>query len=146
MEQLATHGLMSLDDEQTIVASIIEACPNVRCYNAIGCLPHESIILAGMIDAFVAPIGAGLAKTRWIANKPGVGYSNTTFLQPGNYDGFLYDRFRDDLVPMRYVDQAEVQDVEEAHHGEKSRANFTMPWHAPFRELTALLQMLSLLL
>lgn len=140
MEQLASHGLMSLDDEQAIAASIIEACPNVRIYNSLGCLPHESLVLAGVIDAFLAPIGAGLAKTRWIANKPGVAFSNTIFLQPGSSDGFLYDRFRDDLVPMRYVTQAEVQDVDEARHGEKSRANFTMPWRAPLRELMTLLQ------
>lgn len=140
MEQLASHGLMSLEDEQAIASAIIERCPNVRIYNSLGCLPHESIVLAELIDAFLAPIGAGLAKTRWIANKPGIGYSNATFLQPGHNDGFLYDRFRDDLVPMRYVDQAEVQDVEEARHGEKSRANFAMSWQAPVRELRTLLE------
>lgn len=140
MEQLATHGLMSLDDEQVIAASIMQACQNVRFHNTLGCLPHESIMLAVTIDAFMAPVGAGLAKTRWIANKPGVGYSNATFLQPGNCEGFLYDRFRDDLVPMRYVDHSEVQDIEETRHGEKSRANFTMSWGAPLRELKALLQ------
>jgi len=140
MEQLASHRVMSLDDEQAIASSIIESCPNVRFYNAIGCLPHESIVLAGVIDFFLAPVGAGLAKTRWIANKPGVGFSNPTFMRPGNHDGFLYDRFRECLVPMRYVDQAEVQDVGGARHGEISRANFSMPWHAPLRELRALLQ------
>ena len=142
MEQLASHALMSLADEQAIAASIIAACPDVRFHNALGCLPHESIILAEAIDAFLAPIGAGLAKTRWIANKPGVGFSNQTFLRPGSNDGFLYDRYRDDLVPMRYVDRAEVQDVEEARHGETSRANFTMPWRAPLQELATLLRAL----
>ncbi len=140
MEQLASHRVMSLDDEQAIAASIIEACPNVRFHNALGCLPHESIVLAGVIDFFLAPVGAGLAKTRWIANKPGVGFSNPTFMQPGHHDGFLYDRFRECLVPMRYVDQAEVQDVGGARHGEMSRANFSMSWRAPLRELRALLQ------
>ena len=142
MEQLASHALMSLADEQAIAGAIMAACPNVRFFDALGCLPHESITLAEAIDAFLAPVGAGLAKTRWIANKPGVAFSNQSFLQPGSNDGFLYDRFRDDLVPMRYVDQAEVQDIEEARHGEKSRANFTMPWQAPLRELTALLRTL----
>ncbi len=112
-------------------------------YDAIGCLPQESIVLAEAIDAFLAPIGAGLAKTRWIANKPGVGFSNTTFMQPGNYDGFLYGRFRDDIVPMRYVSQAEAQDVEAMRHGEPSRANFSMSWQSPLRETRTLLQMLG---
>lgn len=142
MEQLASHALMSLADEQAIAMAIMAACPNVRFHNALGCLPHESIILAEAIDAFLAPVGAGLAKTRWIANKPGVAFSNQSFLRPGSNDGFLYDRFRDGLVPMRYVDQAEVQDVEDARHGEKSRANFVMSWRAPLRELTALLRTL----
>ena len=142
MEQLATHGLMSLHDEQVIAGQIIEACPNTRFYNSLGCLPHESIILAGVIDAFLAPIGAGLAKTRWIANKPGVGYSNSTFLQPESRDGILYDLFHDASVPMRYVERAEVRDVEDARHGEKSRANFSMSWRAPLRQLTSLLQTL----
>lgn len=140
MAQVATHRLMSLDDEQAIAASIIRACPTSNIYNSIGCQPHESIVLADAIDAFVAPIGAGLSKTRWVANKPGVGFSNKTFMQPGNYDGYLYSRFRDDQVPMRYVDWAEIDDVEDSRHGEKSRANFSMSWRAPLRELTLLLE------
>ena len=140
MAQVGSHGWMSLDDEQAIAGAIIQACPKVRIFNALGCLPEESIVLAQMIDAFLAPIGAGLAKTRWIANKPGVGFSNTEFLQPGNYEGFLYDRFRDSPVPMRYVEQAEVHNVGDARHGQTWRSNFSMCWRAPLRELKALLQ------
>ena len=140
MAQVGSHGWMSLDDEQAIADAIIHACPDVRIYNALGCLPQESIVLAQMIDVFLAPIGAGLAKTRWVANKPGVGFSNTEFLEPGNYQGFLYDHFRDSPVPMRYVGQAEVQNVGDARHGETWRSNFSMCWRAPLRELKALLQ------
>jgi len=139
MAQVGSHGWMSLDDERAIAASIIAACPSVRFHSGIGCLPHESIILADAIDAFAAPIGAGLAKTRWIANKPGVGFSNASFMVPGNFQGFLYDRFRDTPVPMRYVDSSEVQDVEDAQHGEIWRANFSMGWQAPLRELRTVL-------
>ena len=142
MVQVATHGWMSLDDEQAIAASIIDACPNVRVYNALGCLPHESIILAGAIDAFLAPIGAGLAKTRWIANKPGVGFSNEAFMVPGNYQGFLYSGFRENPVPMRYVGPAEVHDVGDALHDQVWRTNFSMSWLAPLRELKILLETL----
>lgn len=142
MAQVGSHGWMSLDDEQAIADSIIAACPNVRIYNAIGCLPHESIVLADAIDAFVAPIGAGLAKTRWVANKPGVGFSNESFMAPGNFQGFLYDRFREDAVPMRYVDLSDVKDVGDAQHGEVWRSNFSMSWQAPLRELKTLLKAL----
>lgn len=140
MTQVGSHGWMSLNDEQVIADAIIQACPKVRIYNALGCLPEESIVLAQTIDAFLAPIGAGLAKTRWVANKPGVGFSNTEFLEPGNYQGFLYDHFRDCPVPMRYVGQAEVRNVGDARHGETWRSNFSMCWRAPLRELKALLQ------
>lgn len=142
MDQVGSHGWMSLDDEKAIAASIIEVCPDVHFYNALGCLPHESIVLATAIDAFLAPIGAGLAKTRWVANKPGVGFSNASFMVPGNFQGCLYDRFRENPVPMRYVDHSEVQDVGDAQHGEVWRANFTMPWKAPLRELKSLLETL----
>ena len=139
MAQVGSHSLMSLADEQAVAASIVGDCPGVRIHDAIGCLPHESIMFATAIDAFAAPIGAGLAKTRWIANKPGIGFSNTTFLQPGHYDGRLYDHFRDNLVPMRYVEQAEVRDIEAARHNERGRANFSMSWRAPYEALRALL-------
>ena len=142
MDQVGSHGLMSLDDERAIAASIMAACPGTRFHDALGCLPQESIVLATAIDAFVAPIGAGLAKTRWVANKPGVGFSNATFLQPGHYDGRLYDAFRDVLAPMRYVDQSDVADTEEARHNEKGRANFSMSWQAPCQALKALLDAL----
>lgn len=142
MAQVGSHGWMSLDDEQAIAASIVDACPNVRFRNALGCLPQESIVLADTIDAFLAPIGAGLAKTRWIANKPGVGFSNASFMTPANYQGFLYGRFREDPVHMRYVEHSEVHDVGDAQHGEAWRANFSMPWLAPLRELKILLETL----
>lgn len=142
MEQLGTHGLMSLDDERAIGAGIVAACPGVAIFDSLGCLPHESIVLADAIDAFVAPIGAGLAKTRWVANKPGVGFSNRTFMQPGNHGGFLYNYHFDEPTPMRYVDQADITDVDEARHGETARANFSMSWRAPFEQLRTLLQAL----
>ena len=132
---------MSPSDEQAVAAFIVEACPNVRIYNSLGCQPCESIVLAEAIDAFVAPIGAGLAKTRWVANKPGIGFSNQVGMLPGNYD--LYDRFRDDPVPTRYIDPTEAADIEDSRHDEKSRANFSMSWQAPYRELRLLLDTLS---
>lgn len=137
---IATHGWMSPSDEQAIADFIVEACPDVRIYDSLGCEPSESIVLAVAIDAFLAPIGAGLAKTRWVANKPGVGFSNQIAMLPGNYD--LYDRFRDNPAPMRYISLTDVTDVEDSRHGEKSRANFSMSWHAPSREIKALLDTL----
>ncbi len=139
MDQVGSHGLMSVNDEQAIAEAIINACPNVRFFNSIGCFPHESITLAIRIDAFLAPIGAGLAKTRWVVTKPGVGFSNETFMKPGNYDGYLYNHFRVSSVPMRYVHPSDVKDVDDIRHNEKGRVNFSMSWEAPLRELRHIL-------
>ncbi len=79
-----------------------------------------------------------MAKYRWITNKPGVAYSNEKCLSPGDPDGHLYERFREDLVPMEYVDIADVTDVE-VRHGERFRANFSMDWQAPHRKIASLL-------
>lgn len=123
-----SHVQMDATQEQAIAEDIINGCPDVDIFNTINCPVQESIIVAMMIDAFLAPIGAGMAKYRWIANKPGVAYSNTLFLQPTSYDGRLYDSFRDDPTPIEYVDADLVETIDEGHLGEKTRANFSIDW------------------
>ena len=129
MEQ-AGHSPMSAEEEGRIAAAIIGACPGVRFNNSIGCLPQESIVLAEMVDAFIAPVGAGLAKTRWVANKPGVAFSNRTFMAPGSYDGFLYDGFREGQQPgsMRYVGAEHITDKRDPFETDAGRRNFSVAW------------------
>ncbi len=145
MEQ-AGHSPMSLDEENRIAEAIIAACPGIRFKNSIGCLPQESVVLAETVDAFVAPIGAGLAKTRWIANKPGVGFSNQTFMTPGNYDGYLYDNFREGQQPgaMRYIAAGHVTDRDVPPGAESGRSNFSIPWQPIYQQLAELLDELGI--
>jgi hypothetical protein len=135
-----SHVQMTISEEQELAKHLIASCPGVRIFNSVGCSPAESIVLTEMIDAFLAPIGAGMAKYRWISNKTGVGYSNTIFLSPGDLAGHLYDSYRDDPVPMVYVDPADVSDVDEGHRGDRSRANFSMDWQVPLRLVADLLE------
>ena len=129
MEQ-AGHSLMSVEEEMRIAAAIMGACSGVRFRNSVGCLPQESVVLAEAVDAFIAPVGAGLAKTRWVANKPGVAFSNRTFMAPGSYDGFLYDGFREGQQPgsVRYVAAEHVTDRHGPFETDAGRRNFSVAW------------------
>lgn len=131
----ATFAPMSMEEEQAIAERIVAACPAAQVVNAIGCTPAEGVLWCSVIDAFAAPIGAGLAKSRWIANKPGVGFSNRTFLESGHFEGYLYSHFREAPSTMLYVAREDVTDADEGHHGMVGRANFNMDWHAPLAKL-----------
>jgi hypothetical protein len=132
IHSLDTHAYMSLDEEQRLVKHIVDLCPGVRIHDSVGCAPAESIVWCDTVDAFLAPIGAGMAKYRWITNKPGVAYSNETCLLPNSYDGRLYERHRDGSVPMEYVAREVVKDVDKERHGLAFRANFSMPWEVAY--------------
>ncbi len=131
----SSHAFMSLEAEQELAKNIIASCPGVYIENTIGCTPAEGIIWADTIEVFLAPVGAGMAKYRWITNKPGVAYSNETCLTPGEANGHLYEECRDDLVPMKYIELEDVTDVDKERHGERFRANFSMSWQAPYRKI-----------
>lgn len=134
-----TFAPMSMEGEQAMAERIAAACPAVRIVNAIGCTPAEGVLWCSAIDAFAAPIGAGLAKSRWIANKPGVGFSNRTFLEDAHFEGYLYSHFREAPLAMLYVAQDDVTDTDDGHHGMVGRANFSMDWQAPLAKLRTLL-------
>jgi hypothetical protein len=134
-----TFAPMSMEEEHAMAERVAAACPAVPIVNAIGCTPAESVLWCSVIDAFAAPIGAGLAKSRWIANKPGVGFSNRTFLEDGHFEGYLYSHFREAPSAMLYVAREDVVDADEGHHGMVGRANFSMDWQAPLARLRTLL-------
>jgi hypothetical protein len=142
-ERGSTHGLMSLEAEAALAARIEAGLAGaLRVENAVGAPMAESLALCAAADAFLAPIGAGMAKCRWIANKPGLAYSNPMMLRPESYDGRLYDNPRFREAPRRAVFLApgQVREVEAQRHGQAFRANFSMDWralHAPARALLA---------
>ncbi|MFG1411939.1 tetratricopeptide repeat protein [Xanthobacter sp. VTT E-85241] len=128
-----THALMSLEAEEKISDPIVDACgDDGRIFNSIGCTIAESLVLADLADCFIAPVGAGMAKYRWIANLPGVAFSNVAFSQAQSFDGRLYDHFREGAVAAVHVAPEDVRDVQE-RLGVASRANFSMDWQALHR-------------
>lgn len=136
-----THGLMSLEAERALAARILAGVGDAaRMEDSIGCPIAESMVWCELVDAYLAPVGAGMAKYRWIANKPGVCFSNRSFLSPWSFDGHLYDNFRDDAVPGVYLLPEQVEDVEEARHGSSTRANFSMDWRLAYAAIRDLLR------
>lgn len=126
----------SLREEQAVSARVAAALePSGPVFDSVGCTLLESIALAARCDLFVAPVGAGMAKSRWIANLDGVAFSNTTFLQPGDWNGHLYDFCREGARAATYLDPSEVEDT--PGYQWASRANFSLDWrrlHARTRE------------
>ena len=135
-----THAFMSTEAEKQIASRLVSSCggPDVIC-DSIGCSVAESIVLATQCDFFIAPVGAGMAKYRWIANLPGVAFSNSTFSQPSSFDGRLYDRFREAGQAARHVPAECIGDVE-VRRGEVGRANFSMDWRDLHREVRAFIE------
>lgn len=122
-----THGFMSAAPEAMLARHIIEQCPGVRIHDAINCTLAESFVLGDVADFFIAPVGAGMAKSRWISNLPGVAFSNRSFSLPTSRDGRLYDSYRDDARKAVHVPSEKITDVE-AGHATGFRANFRLDW------------------
>lgn len=129
-----THAFMSVQEEIDMAQSIIDRLdPDVMVLNSINCSGAESIVLSQMADAFIAPVGAGMAKYRWIANLPGVAYSNRIFSADDHLHGHLYDYYREHARAARHLPAELVKDIAVAGM-EASRSNFELDW----RDLKAL--------
>ncbi len=141
-EQFSTHARMSLDAELALAERIVRGtAPYAKVHNAIGCPIAESLLLCDAVDAYVAPIGAGMAKSRWITNKPGVAFSNDVMLEPEHPDGSLYDnpKFREAPRPAVFVDQQAVTNLGKGRYKRAFRANFSMRWESVHEKLMPLL-------
>ncbi len=123
-----THGMMSIQEEISLAESITASCGSeIPILNSIGCSASESIVLADLADAFVAPVGAGMAKYRWITNLPGVAFSNKSFSKPESRDGRLYDNYREYARKAVHIDQHLIEDCDEPS-ADPGRSNFSMDW------------------
>lgn len=141
-DKFSTHGRMSLDAERAMAARIVEGVGDrATVYDSIGCPISESLMLCEAVDAYAAPIGAGMAKSRWVTNKPGVAFSNDVMLEPGHFDGSLYDnpKFREAPCPAVFVDAADVVNLGKGRYTRPFRANFSMRWEVIHAKLVPLL-------
>ncbi len=138
-----SHRLMSMEPELAMAARIVAGVGDkARMINTIGCPLPESLMYCEAVDAYVAPIGAGMAKVRWVANKPGVAYSNTTMLAPGHLDGWLYDnpRYREAPVQARRIPREAVTDIPFDSKWGSMRDNYSFDWRELHTALAALLR------
>lgn len=136
-----SHRLMSVEPEKALAARIAAALAgHVRVVDTIGCPLAESLMYCEAVDAYLAPVGAGMAKVRWVANKPGVAHSNTTMLAPGHLDGSLYDnpRYREAPVQALRIPREKVTDISFDSKWGSMRDNYSFDWQellAPLRSL-----------
>ena len=141
-----SHALMSVEAEQALAQRLVAALEGqVRVVNTIGCPLVESLMYCEAVDAYLAPIGAGMAKVRWVANKPGVAYSNTTMLAPGHLDGWLYDnpRYREAPVQALRIPRESVTDSPLESKWGSMRDNYSFDWRELVRPAGEMLRRLG---
>lgn len=130
-----SHAMMSLEAERALSERIVAGFgPEIPVLNTIGCSIAESMVAAKASDFFVAPIGAGMAKSRWIANLSGVAFSNRDWLDPAEHSGRLYDFYREGARSASYLGPEQVTDIGKDRG--QGRRNFSLDWrhlHAAVR-------------
>jgi len=134
-----THHWMSMDDELKMAHMILENTPSGVVHNSVGCKMHESITWCHFCDAFIAPMGSGMTKYKWIANKPGVAYANSTTLSiPGKHALNVWDYNREGIIPATYIPSESIVYDEEHTSSIKNRSNYDIDWetiHDTFKTL-----------
>ena len=88
---------------------------NVEIVNLCGAAMSRSLFWTCRADFFVAFWGAGLAKYRWICNRPGLVLSSVYNLRlREDLDIYHAPRYHEDGAPLRFIDAAHVTDMPEA--------------------------------
>lgn len=117
---------------------------NIRLISTIGEPISRSVFWCQHADFYVTPWGAGLAKYKWVCNKPGLIVSNQFFL--GNQESHLYDKdnYRERPEKTFRVSQQDVQDFPEADlvipFRDPLRSNFEVRLQGIRRELHTLVR------
>ena len=117
---------------------------NIRLISTIGEPISNSVFWCHHADFFVTPWGAGLAKYKWVCNKPGLIVSNRFFL--GSQDSHLYDKddYREHPEKTFRVSQQDVQDFPNADlvipFRDPLRSNFEVSLQGIRRELHTLVR------
>lgn len=93
-----------LEVVESIKSKVVSQYPQVKLINAVNNDIRESISLIAQSNFFIAPWGAGLAKYKWICNKPGVVFtSRWNLLNKADLHIYDLDRYREDVVPSVYL-------------------------------------------
>jgi hypothetical protein len=139
-----THGLMSMGEEAELADRLVpRLAAFAPCFSTVGATVVESLVASDVCDAFVAPAGSGLAKYKWIANKPGVVMANSVVLNRKDPRGEavrVFEHARENLHPSRFVPADAVTDIPAPERPGVPHANFHLDWTVVFNTLVALLR------
>lgn len=130
---LGTHKHIDSSDEYSLAERLKDRVGETRVWNCIGSSIALNILLCEISDIFVAPWGAGLAKSKWISNKPGVVYSNQYVIN-SKYDLRIYDTpaFRENSFSCSYLSGSSTYEgevvVKKGITFDQYRCNFSLNW------------------
>jgi len=103
------------DTEYNIVNFLIDICGKSVITNSVGLKISENLLLVNQCDFFVSLWGAGLAKYRWVCNKPGFAItSRWNLLQRSDLRIYDHPAFLENPTPLYWIDPALVSDHPEA--------------------------------
>ncbi len=130
-----------LGRELALARSLAEVAgrSGVRFVDTVNRSALRSVLWCSRADAFIAPLGAALAKYRWICNTPGLVLTSRWNLEHRE-DLHIYDSpaASPNGAEMQFVAAADVQDAQPA--AEPGRTDFTVARAPVFRQFEELLR------
>lgn len=86
---------------------------NIKIITSIDNDIREAITLINSADFFVSPWGAGLAKYKWICNKPGIVFTNNWNIEhKGDLHIYDQEQYRENAIASRYLNTSYISDLD----------------------------------
>jgi hypothetical protein len=158
-EDISEFDIDLIEKQKELVSKIASLLPQqVKVYDTIGCFMYESILWAKAIDFYLAPVGSGLSKVQWIANKPGVTHENSSsstgirrsLLNPNPSDqlpdwpvAFLSHLWHENGVMPNYVPRHCITDFPESKYSNPASVNYDFDWRVAYEECLKLAKSLK---
>jgi hypothetical protein len=162
-DKISEFEIDLIEKQKELVSKIASLLPQqVKVYDTIGCFMYESIVWAKAIDFYLAPLGSGLSKVQWIANKPGVTHENSlswpqmkemrrrSLLNPNPSDHFpdwpmalLSHLWHENGVMPNYVPRHCITDFPESKDQHGVLVNYDFDWRVAYEECLKLAKSLK---
>ena len=117
-------------DIQTMQEVLKLIHPEIKTYSTIGRTSYETVIMCMTADLHTGSSGNGVVFPSWIANKPGVGHTNTGFLQNGMQMDILTSKCRENLVEQKFVPIEHIADMFNHYIGAMS---YNLDWQVVYK-------------
>jgi len=135
----------AIASEKATEAEILALLPlDLPAYSTIGNPIFESIVWTHAADLHVSPMGSGMALTLWIANKPGVFYSNK-YLTTNHLALSLQLGGRENVLPSLYLPSKFIVDHHEVAPTSTLAidAAFNCDWKAIYNQVIKIMKKLT---